>query len=630
MPNPEKKELTGQLGAADVLIIVPPVAQVTVPSLAAHLLQAYCRRSGINVRVFYGNLHFSSLIGFSLYRTIAELNSINFIGERLFTASAFGLPPMGRNIHRLIDPEWLPDHIWQRKNEIATEKMSEHLAPIRKWILSMDWQQVENQVTQWTVSTAKQIVGMGYGVVGCTNTLGGLVPAIALLNHVKQANPNIITVLGGALCEGEMAEGILSLNTAVDYVFSGESDNTFPAFVQDILADKRPERQIIIGKEIEELDEIPLPDYGEFFRQAESVSLKPPYADSFIVLYETSRGCRWNKCTFCGLTGKRKYHRFKSPGKVLEDLKQMVNQYPENPIHMADNLMPVQYFKTLFPRIAQEFPSIHIRYEVNSGLTLDQVIALKQAGITCIMPGIETFSPTLLKRIRKKGTIRQNIELLRYSRSVGIDVRWHLLYGIPGDQMSEYEEMLELILLIRHLQPPLRLIPIEIPRFSLYQRMPEDYGISDLRPAALYEDVLPSHADLEKIAYLFAGDFESPAYEHPDILTRLRQEFQQWVNTWKTYDGDPLHPQLPKLSLERLPTRDFVLHDTRGLAGRPETMVLDRDKARVLLAARPWDDSPQLRWAVDTKLAILKESWVLPLATADPEIILGFEREYNQ
>ena len=619
-----KEKRLSDTGAADVLLIVPPVAQVRVPPLAPHLLQACCQREGFSAEVFYANLRFAQLIGFTLYNTIVEFNSFSFIGERLFTASAFDLPPMGRNIYRLIDPDWFPDHLWQRKNETAFKKMSEHLAPIRRMVLSVDWRQVEKQAAQWTADTAAAIAEKNYRVVGCSNTLGGIVPAAALLNSIKKKNPRIITVLGGSQCDGDMAEGILSLDTGIDYIFSGESDETFPAFLHRVRTGKPPKEKIIYGKDIIDLDRLPLPDYGEYLQQAEEVSLTPPPGRGFPIAYETSRGCRWKKCTFCGLTGDRKSQHIKSPEIVLPHLEELTRRHPDSDIHMTDNLMPVRYIKTLFPQIAAAFPGIRIHYEVNAGLTLRQLMVLKQAGIVRIQPGIEALSAPLLERIRKGVTVRGNIALLRCGRSIGMDISWNLLVGIPGEGLEEYEETLELLPLIRHLQPPDRLPPIKIGRFSLYQREPETFGITNLRPAALYGDVLPSHAQLDKIAYFFAADFPSQVYEHPDILTRLQREFRSWAAAWAPYTGNPLHPGLPKLHLEPAPGGGFILHDTRGLPGTTETTTISNDQARFLLTARPSNDSPEQNRAVEAKIAVIREQWFIPLAVATPGVLTEF------
>jgi hypothetical protein len=178
--------------------------------------------------------------------------------------------------------------------------------------------------------------------------------------------------------------------------------------------------------------------------------------------------------------------------------------------------------------------------------------------------------------------------------------------------------------LIRHLQPPDRLPPIKIGRFSLYQREPENFSISNLRPAALYGDVLPPHADLDKIAYYFAADFPSQVYEHPDILTRLQHEFRSWAAAWASADGNPLHPQLPKLHLEPAPGGGFILHDTRGLPGTAETVTVDSEGARILLTTRPWNNSPEQQRAVEEKHAVIRDRWLIPLATADPAIFEEF------
>jgi len=626
LPKSELKRISDLLVPGDVLLIVPPMAQTDMPSLGVHLLKACCLRSGIKLIIFYANLHFCSLIGTKLYRAISNLEGLMFIGERLFARAAFNSPPLGWNVHRLIDPDWLPDHLWHKKNGITSREMLKSFAPLRQWILTVDWQHVENQASQWIKSVTEQIAGMDYRVVGCSITSGRLAPSIALLNHVKRVSPHIITVLGGALCEDEMAEGILSLDTGIDYIFPGESEIIFPSFFHDVLAGKRPKDKIIYGKEMANLDETPMPEYGEYFHQEANTISTLSHGNTIRLPYETSRGCHWGKCNFCGLNGKGKSYRIKSPSIILQELEKLTKQYPVTHIHMTDTFMPQKYFETLFPRMAEMLPSICIEYELTPNLTLDQLIALKQAGTSFIHAGIESLSSSILKRIKKCVNLRGNIAFLRYVRAVGFDIFWQILFGIPGDQICEYAEILELMPLICHLPPPFRIVPVEITRFSPYQTTPETFGISNLRPAELYIDIFPAHAHLEKIAYYFTGDFNAQSHEHPEILAALEKGLQNWQNAWRPDASNPSNFEPPMLYLERQTSGQFVLHDTRGLPGRPEKMVVDREKASVLSVSRPWDESPVLRWAIDAKLGVLRESRFIPLATAEPEIMKNFEK----
>jgi ribosomal peptide maturation radical SAM protein 1 len=622
--------LKESLEAGDVVIIVPPFAYREFPSLGVHLVQASCKHQGIRARVFYANLIFSHVIGSMVYDTIIRVNQATFIGERLFAASAFGLPPMGRDMDKLFEKDWLPDHIWLNNRDYPCRNMPGIFDPVREWAASIDWARLENKTVKWIDTTARQVAGMGCRIVGCSTNSGGLVPVIALLDAIKKANPGIITVIGGPLCDGEMAEGILTLGPAVDYIFSGEGEITFPSFVNAVLGGNLPGEKIIYGAEVSNLDTVPLPDFGDFFRQRKKVDFKPaPAKTGLKVSYETSRGCRWGRCTFCGVNGERTFYRTRSPAKIIEDLKQLVSRHNGCTIEMADTVMPLPYFKTLFPRISREIPSVRIKYEVKGNLTLDQVIALKQTGITVIQAGIESLSPSLLKRMRKGVTPRQIIALLRYARSVGIRVGWNILFGFPGDKIGEYEEMLHIFPLIHHLQPADRMTSMRIFRFSKYQAAPGEFNISNLRPAGLYKDVYPANADLGKIAYYFTGEFKARSYEKPGIIAALRKEYLAWRREWETYDVLPLDSLLPALHLERTASGRFVLHDTRGLPGRPEKTVVDKDQAKILSVARRGESPEEFKWALDAGLGIFIAPWFIPLAAAEPALLQEFECDYK-
>lgn len=617
--------------AADVLLIVPPVGAVGVPSLPVHLLQAGCKGLGISADVLYCNLDYARLVGFDFYDRLAKLNGVVFVGERLFCRGAFGGPVMGKDFDRsLDDPLWMPDHLWQNRNAAAARKMSVQFSSIRRWMASVDWEGVEARTMEWLERQAREIAGRGYGVVGCSNTLGGLTPGLALLRSVKTIAPETVTVLGGAQCEGEMGEGILSLDAGVDYVFSGESDETFPGFVKDILDGVKPGARVIDSPQVMDLDTLPLPDFREYFEQSggvEAMGLAVSPGERVPVAYETSRGCRWGKCAFCGMNGKRHTYRARSADVVIRDLKRLTGLYPGHPVLMMDNIMPRAYLESLFPRIEKEVPGVRILFQVDAHLSLEQLIVLKRAGVYQVQPGIESFSASLLKRIRKNGTVEKNIRMLRHARSVGLDVSWYLLYGVPGDTVEEYRETLAILPLIRHLQPPVRLNAIEIPRFSMYQLEPGQFGITGLRPAGLYDGILPEGADAANIAFFFAGEFPSGSYEDPDILEALSREFRVWGGAWK-HAGTGDRGGLPRLHLERAgnqPGDGYVLHDTRGLEGRPETVELDEETAGVIAVGAKWTGLKAQQWAVDEKLAIELDGRFIPLCTGNPGLILEFE-----
>jgi ribosomal peptide maturation radical SAM protein 1 len=616
---------------SDVLLIVSPLMEIIIPPLGIHLLQACCRDVGIDTSVFYSNLLYAKIISTDIHRAISSDKKF-LLGELIFAAAAFNIPTISISqiMHEFPNPTWMPDHAWQIERESEFTHIPEHVVSIRKWLENVDLKYLESSTKDWLHALAREIVKIGFPIVGCSSTLGGLVPSIALLNCVKKADPKVITIIGGAFCEAEMAGGILSLDTDIDYIFSGEGEITFPALVKQILKGRLPKDKIIYGKEVKNLDSIPPPDYRDYMRQKKKID---PYWISdktrYPIPFETSRGCWYGKCSFCGMNRNKNSFRSKSPDRIVKDIKTLVERHGMNIIYMTDSMMPLKYFDTLLPRLSSEIPQVKIFYEMSANLTMDQVLSLKKAGITRIQTGIESLSPSLLKRMHKPYTVRGNILLLRYARSVDIDLNWNFLYGLPGDQITEYEEMLHLLPLVHHLQPPIRFSPLDLYRFSKYQKSPEKFGISNLRPIEVLKHILPPYAEIDKITYYLAADFPSQSRENPEIVTILWEEIQRWCSAWTAFRSTFQEILLPTLHVTCKSNGRYVVEDSRGLPGRPKRMEIDRDQASLLLVARPIETVPDvdIRWAVDAGLGVVMESWFVPLATAEPKLLQEFERE---
>jgi ribosomal peptide maturation radical SAM protein 1 len=617
------------LEPADILLVVSPLAMTFAPLLGLHLLQASCREAGIGSRVFYANLLYSNLLGADLHR-ILSIDDRLFLGERLFAAAAFNdlSLSISRSSHKFADLLWVPDHLWQDIRHLENPGVPAPVVAFREWLGTLDLEYLVALTTDWLRALARQIVDIGFPIVGCS-TAGGLVSAIALLHSIKSADPGVITLLGGACCEAEMAEGILSLGTDIDYIFSGEGEITFPGLARQILAGRLPGEKIVYGREVTDLDSGPLPDYRDYGQQREHFD--PRWSSlngSYWLPFETSRGCWYGKCTFCGVKGKRNVYRRRSPDTIIGHLKALVQRHGLDLILMNDIMMPSQYFETLLSRLSAEIPALKMFYEATAHLGLDQVLALRQAGVIEVQVGIESLSPTLLRRLAKPCTVQGNIALLRYARSTGIKIRWNILFGLPGDRISEYEEMLRLLPLIRHLEPPVQLVPLMLSRYSRYHSSPEAFGIANIRPAEVYRDILPPHADLDKIAYYFSADFPCQSRQNPAMINALWTEYQEWQRAWANYRKIPLEMFLPGFQVVRKSPDLYVLEDSRGLPGRQGRREINRHQAGLLLAARPLESvtDDDVRWALDSGGAVVMESWLIPLATAEPALILEFER----
>jgi ribosomal peptide maturation radical SAM protein 1 len=614
-------DVAAQLRPADILFIVPPFAWADRPALGVHLLQGLARRAGLEAQVLYGNLLFAAAFDEGTHTTLASTQFGLLLGERVFARAAYGGPPLGRDGGQGLLPTLEQLRAAFARNQVPfTLELEAILA-------------VEAKVPGWLDSFVPTIAARNYRVVGCTTSFEQNSASIAILNRIKAASPSTVTIIGGANCEAQMAAGIRALSDDVDFIFSGESEATFAAFLEQLAHGRPSGERIFYGKPCQDLDALPTPDYADFHAQLRAWTPHSRVVQRGLisVTYETSRGCWWGEkshCTFCGLNGEGMGSREKSPDRVIEELKALLaaHPHPSRRVAMTDNIMPYSYFRTLLPRLAVEVPGANIMYEQKANLTLHQVRELLRAGVTEIQPGIEALATPLLKLMAKGTTAAQNLALLRYARATGLRLHWNLLFGFPGDEVSSYLETLELLPLLHHLQPPVSPCPVVIDRFSPYFNRPEQYGIVDLRPFAFYRGVMPEHVPLERIAYHFEGTFESGALANREVVRRIGEEIAGWRR--RHLSATPAELRVARRGA------GYTLVDTRHVAGADggETQAISEAQAVAALVTRPLRvaTSAADEWARAQRVAVERDGKLVALAIAEPDLLGELEERFRR
>ncbi|HVE87545.1 MAG TPA: RiPP maturation radical SAM C-methyltransferase [Myxococcales bacterium] len=578
---------------------MPPFAGLDRAALGPHLLQACARRRGFDVHVYYANVRFAARIGEDHYQRICYGPTTGLAGERVFARAAFDLPPLGR-----MSDDYAA---YFKRNDPGLEEL----------------RGIEASVDGWLDGVAEEILALRPAVVGCSTTFEQTCASFAILRRVKQRDPGVVTLLGGSNCDGEMGQGLAALGGPVDHVFSGECETAFPDFLGHLFAGggqpaQKAER-VISATPCDDLDALPRTDLDEFYAQlAEHLPGSTFHSEESLWLpYESSRGCWWGQkhhCTFCGINGQTMKFREKSAGRVLEDVAHLVARHRSTRVCMVDNIMPYTYFRTLIPALERELPGLHIFYEQKANLTLENVLALRRAGVAVIQPGIEALSTELLRLMRKGVTAAQNVALLRYCRMTGMAVNWNLLYGFPADREDWYTRTHDLAPLLHHLPPPAGAYRLSLDRFSPYHSAPEAHGIQGLEPLGVYRDVFPEGAPIPSIAYHFEGEMQSESRGDTRSAEALRDTVRRWRSAWEG-EAPP-----PVLEVTPLVEGSYLLTDTRPLPGGAPFQVIDREQARAALTGDCGDERVR-SWAVEARVAVILDGKLTPLATSEPELL---------
>ena len=268
-----------------------------------------------------------------------------------------------------------------------------------------------------------------------------------------------------------------------------------------------------------------------------------------------SRGC-WKgarqPCNFCGLNGKLKKFRHKSPRAILDQLARAHAKHGINSFMAADTILHMGFFKTLLQELIRLGAPYNLFYETSARLTENQVKLLARAGVRWIQPGIESLEPGLIALLNKGNSVAGNIALLKYAREAGVRVYWNLLFNIPGERESQLKSTMELLPLLHHLQPP-GAVPVSIHRFSPYERRESDFGLK-LIPRKLYEYIYPVPPRSRRDLVYMLEDRERDASRH--FQNPIHREFIGAVFEWRrrfwgNVGQDQAEGQPPLLTVEQ-------------------------------------------------------------------------------
>ena len=424
------------------------------------------------------------------------------MGDWLFSVAAFGAEapdPVGH----LLD-EW--DGEWPFLTG-AQPAARDRLLRIR-----------DHDVPAWLDELVESYPWHDAQVVGFSCTFQQNIASFALARRLKRRYPQLVTVFGGANFDGEMGLELARSIDCIDFAVSGEADASFPGLLRALATGGDPatvpglsfrvDGQLVAAapeSPVGSLDDLPVPDYGEYFERATRLNLLHRGARHQVwIPFESARGCWWgakHHCTFCGLNGTAMRFRAKSPHRVLDELAELARRHRSFRFEAVDNILDPRYLKELFPAIADSASGYQIFYEVKANLTRTQLRSLAHGGVTHLQPGLESLSSHVLRLMDKGVRAAQNVNLLRWARYYGIDVAWSVLWGFPGETAEDYAEQATAVPHLVHLQPPEGSGRIRLERFSPMHAEPERFGIVRREPDRSYRYVYPDRVDLDRVAY---------------------------------------------------------------------------------------------------------------------------------
>ncbi|MFF9768464.1 RiPP maturation radical SAM C-methyltransferase [Streptomyces sp. NPDC014636] len=490
-----------------VLLVNMPWSPIDLPSLALGILKRSVdeRVPGAEAEVLHANLEFTDWITARTeftgddYEYYALSSYFMGCGDWVFSSALYD------------DPHW--------REEEFTAVMRGKLKKSRMAMTHA----LHQVVPEFVDEIARRIVAYAPDVVGFTSTFQQNVAALAAARRVKRLAPHIVTVLGGANCDGAQGAAVHRNFPFVDHVVRGEGEAAFPQLLTALtdgsdlaevpgLCHRGPDGQSVAHpmatRPLPPAAILP-PDYSGYFERLASSAARHWVEPKLVV--EGARGCWWGEkhhCTFCGLNGSFMEFRSKSPDTFYQEIIELARRHRVLDMYVVDNILDMGYLTTVLPRIIDSGYDLRLHIEIKANMRRPQLRTLAEAGMIYVQPGIESLNHRVLDLMDKGVSGCQNVRMLRDGAETGLSVAWNYLHGFPGETDQDYEPVVAQIPALEHLDPPVDLSArIAIERFSPYFERPE-LGFTGLRPEEHYRFTydLPE-TELYDLAYVF----EAPA-----------------------------------------------------------------------------------------------------------------------
>jgi ribosomal peptide maturation radical SAM protein 1 len=391
-----------------------------------------------------------------------------------------------------------------------------------------------------------------FQLAGFSICFGQLTSSLYFIQEIKKRNPSLQVVVGGSACAGELGESLLDGVPEVDFVIQGEGELPLTQLTEALgnsesvrepiagLLTRKNEARASSTSQIKQLDELPTPDYQDYFDHLRSLGPRKRFLPRIPV--EMSRGCWWRKrmrpgdrlsgCAFCNLNLQWDGYRFKSVGRVTEELDQLANRHEILSLSFMDNLLPGKGMRRLFRRLGELEEDLRLFAEIRATTPLDVLRAMGSAGMAEVQVGIEALSSSLLKRLNKGTSAMDNIEIMKdCERRDTPNLTGNLIFQFPssdGQDVAETLNNLSYVLPFR----PLKGIPFWLGYGSPVWHAPKEYGIRRVGNHPYYKHLFPPGV-LRGLRLMIQG-YQGGVRHQQRLWKPVRQAVAHWKNHYES------------------------------------------------------------------------------------------------
>lgn len=519
----------------NVLLIAMPFAGTAIPSIQLGVLEAYLKEWNVNIKTCHLYLKAADFYGLNNYNFLIYPPNDSYTAQMVFSKYVF------------------PEH-WKETVDRFCEYYNGNTLKnkeIQKLFTFDNFVQQTDRFYNWTL---EHVDWQSYDIIGFTLNYGQLLPSLAVAKKIKEICSDKKIIFGGSRTVGNLGIKLLEAFSYVDFIVSGDGEEALYRLASDYnnfesipLLIYRKGNEIIWNESdaIVDINKLPVPTYDSFYEELKSTSLELQqyfYYNGRLPV-EISRGCWWNKCSFCNLNIQHKNYREKNIDKTVEEIQFLSDKHKILDFQIIGNTLPKTEYRNLFEKIKEIGRDYTFVAEARAGqLKNYDYTLLKEAGFTTIQTGIESFSQHYLNKMNKGTRVIDNIAALKFCKENNIKNSYNLIVDYPNEEPIDFEETKKTIQFFKQYIDPPQICFLRVLYGSPIYKTPELFNIQELEFASIDKIMYPKEY-LEKkfnFVYGFKRTQNLNKNEWINLIDEWKKERElleiEWVKKQTTLD----------------------------------------------------------------------------------------------
>lgn len=278
------------------------------------------------------------------------------------------------------------------------------------------------------------------------------------------------TIVGGPHISALKKIAVKHINA--DYGVIGEGEEVLPKLLNLIINHRDEQIDNISGiiykksneykvskipfAKVDDINSIPIPMWdlmepNKYFASLRTGSATLPPKGSRIVNILTSRGCPYN-CTFCasGITSLKKI-RYRNINNIIQELEYLKNKYDIDEFWITDDNLTMNLERaTDFCNLLIE-KQLNLHWRAPNGLRVDRLTEelirkMKESGCYSVGLGVETGSPSTMKKIKKNLDLPKVDEIIHMFKKNKILTCGFFIVGLPFETEEDINQTIDFAL----------------------------------------------------------------------------------------------------------------------------------------------------------------------------------------